>query len=326
MLKPIYSFCQNTLSPIFKQKIPTDKIFAFFQKKTPSPIQSAWNRLPGFPSIKKIALIPVGLFTLYKISRWVQPYFYSITHQKKNETPNLQPNKPDTDGKRDDPGTPPVGEPLAQKKPENESDDEYISAEDGESELIPSLEVESIDDKAAVAPLVEKFKAALPGKHISWQADSNSVTFAEFLLQTIFRVEQITSVQLNEESQTFTLSYDSHKIVPVTKLPQFVWDTMPYPVQWIVAPFLKICPSAQISTSITVTLTKTDQQTEIAFDEKAFTLMPNKLGYTAHLKSIIVPHDHEDKLTFHSEHNARFKKVGRVMAQAFAEILQLNLQ
>ncbi len=336
MLKPIYSFYQNTLAPIAQkgwEKIPTDKVSDFFHKIVPTFAQSSWERFSSYkiPSPKKVALFTAGLFVAYKIYQSFQSLNTRLSNLEKdnqalkNRIKALEEAKSNLERK-----IATLEKDFADLEDiQMHSFDEELSEENEIPEQPPkqAQQIVAYDGKTALDTLVEKLKTTFPGKHIELNADKNRFTLADFLLQTLFRIEDITAVEFHQESQTFKLSYDSHQIVRVTQLPQIVWDRMPYVIQGIVAPLLKTSPAAQISESITVTFTKTDQGIVMAFDAGAFTLSPNALGYTAHLKSIIIPQNPQDDLIVHSEHNSKVgKKVGHVEALLFVEILQLNLQ
>ncbi len=208
------------------------------------------------------------------------------------------------------------------------AEEAYFSAEEEEEKRSNRLEEPTPDPlfpvPAPATPL-DLFKTAFPGAHITITHQSSETTLSNYLMKTLFRIEKVTSCVFNQSAGTFTLSYNAPKGVTVTQLPQDIWDSMSWHIKLFVTPLLNIVPEGQLSQKIEGNFVKTNKGTKIELNETSIFLMPNTLGYTGYLKSILIPQIATKQLCIEAEHNAsQLDKVGYIDPQLFAKIIYLN--
>lgn len=180
----------------------------------------------------------------------------------------------------------------------------------------------------AKSPL-ELFKEKFPGRHIKHTTRSGELNFADFFLNTIFRIHEQPACTFNTQGQ-FSLTFIREKVIHISQLPspdegEVAWIRKA--IEGII--YAMGSPQIQISKVIKGNIEQTDLGTTITFDPTSIFLMP-QAGYTAHLKSVTVlnvPSSEGHQLRALGEHNSwvlKNHKGGLIHFRKLVEFVELN--
>jgi hypothetical protein len=178
--------------------------------------------------------------------------------------------------------------------------------------------------------MLELFKNQFPGKHLSCtythQGQTIETNFYDYLLNTLFRMNENPTCVFVEEQNSFTLTFENPKEVIVHDLPKAIWNKIwgvSSILYYAMIPVLKLKPTVKISQTITVQFIQENAGTKMIFNDTAISLTPT-LGYSGHLKSITIPNTSEEKLLIEVFHNFPYNKTGGpVLHQTFVETTSL---
>lgn len=361
MLERFNSFYPSTLASMVHkgwQKIPTDKVSDFFQKTVPTFTQSAWDRRPSFPTIKKIVLIPIGLFALYKTIKWIQPIFYG---KGPNQPPKKDQRIPleETDKSDDDSQDSQEGDKVesAKQHPGNgangnqdqnfllhqeevdegessDHDSDYLSFSEEEEPILHTSENNEISPSIGEElSTLERFSSNFPGQHLECMIGEKKMPFSTYVLNTLFRIDEQPNCVIDEHGW-YILTYRTPQIITVSELPpSSPNESMKAKgLRTIIYGILKfITVKIQMSQEIKVQLLKIENGTKIIFDPKSFSLAQNRWSYTAHFESLTIcdqPIEDEYHLEIEVEHNSEKvqEKGGPVHHQKFVDALSFYFQ
>lgn len=146
--------------------------------------------------------------------------------------------------------------------------------------------------------------------------------FADYLLQTVFRKNEIQTCDFDPGTGKFTLNFAEHKVVKFSDLPEFVWQEIPGPLHGVVRKILGT--DIQINQNIEGQITHLDGHIHIAFDQDAFKAI-NTWVLTAYLKTISMTPNNELSLdTYHTYTYLQLPSKGDIPISRLLNILRCN--
>ena len=272
-------------------------------------LQHAWDFLPK-EKLVTTAKVVVAAIILYKLYAFYQNYQSLLARVQKLEADQKKPNPLANRVQQ-------LEEQLQQFKTEFEDAIAPMLSYGGSTQTSFAVDTSPILSRQVEQPShLELFKQKFPGKHLtcSYTQDGKTIetNFADFLLNTFFRMGEKPECHCDEQTQTFTLTYTSPKAVAVNALPKPIWDkawNLSKVFYYALGALLKANPSLEIAETIVVQFAEHEDGIEIIAQEKNIFLIP-LISYTGHLEKIFIPKNSEEKIFVQSQHNLPIDKNG----------------